>query len=110
LFSQSTESSIWMGTFHLIFWFIAALFGWRFVSNAFSHSQAKSTLGFSIWILMFMLVAIQMTTALRPIIGTPGVKESFFPDKKQFFLGYWADCLKEAGEKQIPDRNDAQRR
>jgi hypothetical protein len=110
LFSQSTNSPNWMGALHLIFWFIAALFGLRFLNTAFSHSQAKSSAGFNTWVVIFMLVVVQMTTALRPIIGTPGVKESFFPEKKQFFLSYWADCLKESAEKQIPDRNDAQRR
>ena len=31
LFSQSTDSVNWMGTLHLIFWFIAAFFGLRFL-------------------------------------------------------------------------------
>src|SRR4029079_7571164 len=91
LFSQSTESVNWMGTLHLIFWFIAALFGLRFVSNGFSHSQAKSNAGFNTWVVIFMLVVVQMTTALRPIVGT---SDRFFPTEKKFFLSYWADCLK----------------
>src|SRR5258705_340581 len=51
LFSQSTESVNWMGTLHIMFWFIAAFFGLRFLNTAFSHSQAKSSTGFTFWIL-----------------------------------------------------------
>ena len=100
LFSQSTESVNWMGTLHLIFWFIAALFGLRFLNNAFSHSQAKSNAGFNTWVVIFMLVVVQMTTALRPIVGT---SDTFFPKEKKFFLSYWADCLRLGSERTAPE-------
>lgn len=99
LFSQSTESVNWMGTLHLIFWFIAAIFGLRFLNNAFSHSQAKSNAGFNTWVVIFMLVVVQMTTALRPIVGT---SDTFFPKEKKFFLSYWAECLREGSERNWP--------
>lgn len=100
LFSQSTESVNWMGTLHLIFWFIAAIFGLRFLNTAFSHSQAKSNAGFNTWVVIFMLVVVQMTTALRPIVGT---SENFFPKEKKFFLSYWSDRLKIGSEKSWPE-------
>src|SRR4051812_624700 len=90
LFSQSTESVNWMGTLHLIFWFIASIFGLRFLNAAFSHSQARSNAGFNTWVVIFMLVVVQMTTALRPIVGRA---DTFFPTEKKFFLSYWSDCL-----------------
>jgi hypothetical protein len=96
LFSQSTESVNWMGTLHLVFWFIAAIFGLRFLNTAFSHSQAKSNAGFNTWIVIFMLVVVQMTTALRPIVGPT---DTFFPKEKKFFLSYWTDCLRESAER-----------
>jgi len=107
LFSQSTESVNWMGTLHLIFWFIAALFGLRFLNNAFSHSQAKSNAGFNTWVVIFMLVVVQMTTALRPIVGT---SDKFFPAEKKFFLSYWAECLGANSEHSNPEWNNSQRR
>ena len=70
IFSQSTESLAWMGALHLIFWFIATFFGLRFLQTGFSHSNARSLAGFNTWVAIFMLVALQMTTALRPILGT----------------------------------------
>jgi hypothetical protein len=91
LFSQSTDSANWMGTLHLLFWFIATIFGLRFIDSAFSHSQVRSKAGFNTWVVIFVLVIVQMTTALRPIVGT---SETFFPKEKKFFLSYWSDCLK----------------
>jgi hypothetical protein len=100
LFSQSTNSINWMGTLHLIFWLIASLFGLRFLNAAFSYSHAKSNAGFNTWVVIFMLVVVQMTTALRPIVGT---SPTFFPKDKKFFLSYWAECLREGAEKTWPD-------
>jgi hypothetical protein len=91
IFSQSTESLAWMGTLHLIFWFVATLFGVRFMKAGFSHANAKSHAGLNVWIVIFLLVALQMTTALRPILGK---SDTFFPTEKKFFIGHWFDCLK----------------
>jgi len=90
LFSQSTESVIWMGALHLTFWFIATCFGLRFLENGFSHSKARSTAGLYTWIVIFILVVVQMTTALRPIVGK---SDHFLPEKKMFFLTHWGNCL-----------------
>ena len=91
IFSQSTESLAWMGTLHLVFWFIATIFGLRFLETGFSHSNARSHAGFHTWVVIFLLVAVQMTTALRPILGTA---DTFLPTEKQFFVSHWGDCLK----------------
>jgi len=95
IFSQSTESLAWMGTLHLIFWFIATVFGLRFLETGFSHSNARSLAGFRTWVIIFLLVALQMMTALRPILGT---SETFLPTEKKFFVAHWGDCLKGQGE------------
>jgi hypothetical protein len=90
IFSQSTESLAWMGFLHLMFWFVATLFGVRFMKHGFAHAEAKSQAGVNVWICIFLLVALQMTTALRPIIGKA---DTFFPTEKKFFLGHWFDTL-----------------
>jgi hypothetical protein len=91
LFSQSTNSVNWMGTLHLLFWGIATIFGLRFLSAGFSESQARSRAGLNTWVLIFILVVLQMTTALRPIVGRA---ETPLPTEKKFFLSHWADNLK----------------
>jgi len=94
IFSQSTESLAWMGLLHLLFWFIATLFGVRFMKHGFAHAHAKSQAGVNVWVIVFLLVVLQMSTALRPIIGKC---DTFFPTEKKFFLGHWADTLDKAG-------------
>jgi len=90
LFSQSTDSLPWMGVLHLLFWFIAVFFGLRFLESAFTHTNARSSAGLNTWIIIFVLVILQMTTALRPIIGK---SETFLPTKKQFFIAHWGEEL-----------------
>jgi hypothetical protein len=96
LFSQSTESVVWMGALHLVFWGVATLFGLRFIEAGFSQSQARSKAGFNTWVIIFVLVALQMTTALRPIVGTA---DTFLPREKKSFVSHWADCQKARGAK-----------
>ena len=81
-----------MGALHLIFWFVSTVFGLRFLNAAFSHSEARSNAGLSTWIVIFVLVVLQMTTALRPIVGKA---DTFLPppEEKKFFLSHWFDCL-----------------
>jgi len=96
VFSQSTESLAWMGALHLLFWLVATIFGLRFLKAGFAHSNARSQAGIMTWVVIFLLVALQMTTALRPILGT---SDTFLPTEKQFFVAHWADCVKAHGDK-----------
>ena len=91
VFSQSTQSVAVMGALHLVFWFIATCFGLRFLCAGFVQLTARSDSGLRIWILIYLLVAAQMTTALRPMVGTA---DTLLPVEKKFFLRHWADCWK----------------
>ena len=92
LFSESTSSIGWMGTLHLGFWVIATIFGLRFLGAGFAGTQARSQAGLHVWAVIFVLVCLQLTTALRPIIGK---SDTLFPGvaEKKFFLKHWADEL-----------------
>ena len=90
VFSQSTESVVAMGALHLAFWLIATCFGLRFLSAAFAH-YSHSGDGLKVWIAIFLLVMLQMTAALRPILGTA---DTFLPKEKQFFISHWMKSLK----------------
>lgn len=91
VFSQSTQSEVAMGALHLIFWFVATWFGLRFLSTGLGHLGARSG-GWAVWVLIFLFVALQMTTALRPIVGRA---KTFLPPatEKKFFIGHWVDCF-----------------
>lgn len=91
LFSQSTNHVAWMGFLHLLFWGISTTFGLRFLQAGFAHAKAKSHSGLNTWAVIFLLVMLQMTTALRPIVGP--AEETFLPTKKVFFISHWFNCM-----------------
>jgi len=90
LFSQSTESLVFMGLLHLIFWGIAINFGFQYLKNAMALANDKHGKQIAIWCLIFVLVTLQMTTTLRPIIGT---SERLLQKEKKFFVTHWADQM-----------------
>jgi len=91
VFSQSTQSVAGMGALYLIFWIIATWFGGRFLMAGFSNNKAAGSV-ISIWMVIFVLVCLQMTTTLRPIVGTA---PTLLTAEKKFFVAHWGDCLEE---------------
>jgi hypothetical protein len=89
VFSQSTSSVAAMGGLHLAFWFIATCFGLRLLGRGFRHCGAESGL-MRVWMIIFLLVALQMSTALRPLVGTA---PTLLPQTKQFFIAHWMEFL-----------------
>jgi len=90
LFSQSTDSVLWMGCLHLAFWFVSTAFGLRFLDAGFQQTNARSGAGLKTWVVIFMLVVLQMSTALRPLLGRA---ETFMPTEKKFFIAHWRECF-----------------
>jgi hypothetical protein len=90
VFSQSTSSVAAMDALHLVFWLVATIFGWKFMRNGFAHLSAKSAGIIGIWFVLFVLVCMQMTTALRPIVGT---SNTLLPTEKKFFAAHWLEVL-----------------
>lgn len=87
VFSQSTESVTMMGFLHLMFWTVAMYFAAEFFKGGFKAMVVERDNGvLKVWLTVFVVVVLQMSTALRPIIGTA---DSFLPDEKRFFVGHW---------------------
>jgi hypothetical protein len=90
IFSQSTDSVAFMAALHLILWAIGISFGLRLIEamgrllSCSARSQMK-LLGF-----IFVVVCLQMTTTLRPIVGT---SKHFLPGEKKFFLAHWWETV-----------------
>ena len=93
IFSESTTHVAVMSTLHMFFWVIATYFGLRFLQKGFSHLQLRSYGGLTIWMVIFVAVALQMMTTLRPLVGK---SDTFLPARKEkmFFLDHWAETLK----------------
>lgn len=90
VFSQSTESVAAMAALHLLFWIVATYFGGRFLYRGMARLGARSVGAFYFWMTLFVVVALQMMTALRPLVGKA---DTFLPVEKKFFLAHWADTL-----------------
>jgi len=97
VFSQSTESVAAMGALHLVFFLVALCFGVRFLQSSFDRLSPQTESGpLGVWVIIFLLVALQMTTALRPIVGT---SETFLPTDKKFFASHWYSTVADTAAK-----------
>ncbi|BCX46639.1 hypothetical protein HAHE_05470 [Haloferula helveola] len=96
IFTQGTRSFGFMGTLSVGSWLVALVFAFRFILTALRVHGAKQKGPLAIWCFIFLLVTLQLTTSLRPILGT---SDRFLTDEKKFFLQHWAES---AGEN-LPD-------
>lgn len=90
IFSQSTDSVVLMGFLHLLFWMIGLWFGVRLVHGLLIQRGLTDRGHVRVWILIFTLVSLQMTTVLRPLVGKA---DTFLPTEKKFFLQHWGDSM-----------------
>jgi len=104
VFSQSTESVVAMGALHLAFLLVSIYFGLRLLNAGFSAHKDRSGGGIKVWMILFLLVTMQMTTALRPWLGKA---DTVLPTEKKFFVSHWLDCIKQSHESN--ERNSASR-
>lgn len=88
IFAESTDSFGFMGWLAVGSWIIAVGFAFRFVT-AVVHATGGTQKGpVFIWSFVFLLVTLQMTTSLRPILGR---SDNLLTSEKKFFLQHWSD-------------------
>ncbi len=87
LFSQSTDSSAVMGTLHVLAFLTSAAVGIRLIGKVMRAFNGRAIAGVRAWGLVFVVVMLQMTTTMRPLVGPfDGVWKS----QRLFFLEHWA--------------------
>ncbi len=106
VFSQSSDSEVFFGTLTLIVWIISFFFGTGILTKMLDHSGTTKRGPLKIWVGIFLLVTLQMSTSLRPIIGT---SDKLFTSEKRFFLTHWVMQLDSPRKPDSP-RNDSQSR
>lgn len=92
IFTTSTDSLVFVGGLALAFWLISLKFGSRLLLTLAKALGMHSSGFLRIWMGIFLLVTLQMSTSLRPIIGTA---PSFLPGEKRFFLEHWQRSFSE---------------
>ncbi|MCB1226711.1 MAG: hypothetical protein KDK99_12930 [Verrucomicrobiales bacterium] len=88
VFSQSSDSLVFMGGLAVVFWMVSVLFGMRLVRQEAELLKLRELSYLNLWIFIFILVTLQVSTAVRPIIGTA---DTFFPKEKRFFMQHWGE-------------------
>jgi hypothetical protein len=90
IFAQGTSSFGFMGGLTLLSWLVALMFSFRFLRVALRETGATQKAPLTIWCGIFLLVTLQLSTSLRPILGT---SEKLLSNEKKFFLQHWSDTM-----------------
>jgi len=89
IFSQSTSSPSFMGFLYLVMLLVSAGFGLALTGRVLAATGDRARVLW-IWNMMFVVVMLQLTTNLRPIVGEfDGAKLG----EKEFFLSHWGRSL-----------------
>lgn len=90
IFSQSTSSPSFMGFLYLGMLLVSAGFGLALTGRVLAATGDRARVLW-IWNMMFVVVMLQLTTNLRPIVGEfDGVKLG----EKEFFVSHWGRSLR----------------
>lgn len=92
VFTVSTQSLGFIGSLFIGTWMCAAFAGWVYLRRCLKdRTQVKTEVVFFWWAIL-LLVTLQMSTTLRPLLGNA---DTFFPTEKRFFLDHWMRCLEQ---------------
>ncbi len=90
IFAESTDSFGFMGALAIGSWIIAVFFALRFLKAVIFATGGTQKGPLFIWSVVFLLVTLQMTTSLRPILGRSDV---LLTQEKKFFMQHWYDTF-----------------
>ena len=88
IFTQSSNSLPFVGFLSLVVWILSFSLASSLLRKISSH--AVTSWQVHLWLLIFLTVTLQMSTALRPIIGT---SPDLLPQEKKFFINHWIDSF-----------------
>jgi hypothetical protein len=90
----STGSIVFAGGLLLTVWLISLAFGISLLTKCGRALGMTHGLHLFLWCAMFLLVTLQVSCAVRPILGDA---EDFLPKEKKFFLHHWGHMLNTSG-------------
>jgi hypothetical protein len=92
IFAQSTSGSVFMGFLHLGCWIAGWLFGIKLLALACSFVNRQQPALLRVWGVLFLVVTLQMSTALRPLITAPTY--GLIEGGKLFFAAHWLSAMR----------------
>lgn len=90
VFSQSSSTVSWLAPLHLLVWFASLLASRRFLDAGLRRWNARRGALVGLWVTVFVATSLQMTTTLRPIVGT---SSELLDGRRKFFLQHWAETI-----------------
>ncbi len=97
LFSMGTQSLAFVTTLHVIAWWIGIYFVYRGLRRRFPEVRSGT---WKLWTLTFILVSLQMTTVMRPVLQRPP-ETPFFEQGRVFFLEHYGRLDEKAAEMRV---------
>lgn len=88
IFTQSSNSIPFVGGLGLVVWLLSFILAAGLLRKLTSAGHASWQV--QLWLLIFLTVTLQMSTALRPLLSE---SEHFLPQEKKFFLTHWIDSI-----------------
>ena len=93
IFAQGTASFGFMGFLAIASWLVALLFAFKFLRIAMGETGASQKAPLVVWYVIFLLVTLQLSTSLRPILGK---SDHLLTSEKKFFLQHWGETMGES--------------
>jgi hypothetical protein len=93
LFAVSTASVPFLVILVLLLWLVAISFAARFVGKLREQPLFQRQGGIRMWLWILILVTLQMTTCMRPMLAKP--ETGWWTAEKKFFLAHFSAAFKD---------------
>ncbi len=90
IFTQSSTLLAPLAVIHLLLWSASLVASQRVLRAGIRLWGARHGAWIAAWFAIFVLTSLQMSTTLRPLLGTG---EQFFDPTRKFFLVHWAESI-----------------
>lgn len=91
LFAVSTASLPFIVMLAFAVWFVAIVFADRYVEKLKAVPLFSNQAGIKTWFVILVIVSLQMTTCMRPLLGTSG--KGILAGEKMFFLAHFVSVF-----------------
>lgn len=92
LFAVSTANPAFMTILVFCVWVIALVFVVRYMDKLQLHALFQHAGGLKMWLVVLVIVTLQMTTCMRPLLAPPG-EAGWWTSQKQFFLQHFGSTF-----------------
>ncbi|MFM2171910.1 MAG: hypothetical protein RI957_2139 [Verrucomicrobiota bacterium] len=101
IFVESTSSFGFIGFLALMAWIVAMFFSLRFIKDCANASGKVNSGPVVVWSALFLLVTLQLSTTLRPLLGRSD--QWIQVEEKRFFLEHWMNTAGDSAKNASPE-------